>query len=399
MSVDQKESIGVAISHILKVFMIILGIWSIVKQDYIWAFASFLSFFVAMSPLLVKRNFKISLPWIMELLIIIPLTMHVWGGVLDLYAVPYYDKAAHFIVSIIIAFLALIIIYVLDVYWEGLKMDLFMVGFFIVIFTIALGGIWEIGEYVMDLVVVGEHKAQVSLDDTMLDLVYDSLAGIIVGIGGTLGIRRGEFRDIINSLGKQAEQLRNRPFIQSKQHVLEALQKNINHQKIDVKALPILEALNAREDYFTTSSCAGRIVLMQIPGIGKKRGAEFLQKWENNIDVEAVHTAAKLGKTGELWLMAQPPIFHVAANDLSAAGTLVAVAKQSGFKNSSIKAIGRKIIVEISSTEELDVPLGRNGRMFCPDDYIELIVDIANEIIETIDGKLNTLLRTIDDTL
>jgi len=397
--VNQKECIGVAISHILKGFMIILGIWSIVKQDYIWAFASFLSFFVAMSPLVVKRNFKISLPLIMELLILIPLTMHVWGGVLNLYAIPYYDKAAHFIASIIIAFLALIIIYVLDVYWDGLKMDLFMVGFFIVIFTIALGGIWEIGEYTMDFIVIGEHKAQVSLNDTMMDLIYDSLAGIIVGIGGTIGIRKGEFRDIITSLGKQAEQLYNRPFIQSKQHVLETLREDIKRLEVDVKALPILEALNAREDYFTTSSCAGRIVLMQIPGIGKKRGAEFLHKWENRINVEAVHAAVKLGKKGELWLMAQPPIFHVAANDLPAAMTLVAVAKQSGFKDSSIKSIGHKIIVEISSTEELDVPLGRNGQLFCPDSYIELIVDIANEIIEMIDRKLAALYQAIDDSL
>jgi len=387
----EKEKIGVAISHVLKAFIVLLGIWSLTKQDYVWAFASFFSFFLALSPLIMDRNFKISLPWGMELLILIPLTMHVWGGVLGLYSVPYYDKVAHFISSAIIAFLALITIYVLDVYWEGLKMDLLMVGFFIVIFTIALGGIWEIGEYVSDLIIVGGPKAQVSLEDTMMDLIYDTIAGILVGIGGTMAIRRGEFRDIITSLGKEAEKLRDRPFVQAKRAAVQSLQQAIGQGEVDRRALPLLEALNAREDYFTTSSCAGRIVLLEVSSIGNKTDARFLEKWEEPMDVAAVHTALARAESGQLWLMAQPPIFHVATTDLDAATVLLDVARQSGFKNSSIKALGSKIRVEIASTEEMDVPLGRDGRLLCSGEYLDMVVAVANEILHSMEDKLASL--------
>lgn len=384
-----------AISHVLKAFIVILGFWSVVKQDYVWAFASFFTFFLALSPLIVERNFKISLPWGMELLILIPLTMHLWGGVLGLYAIPYYDKVAHFISSAIIAFLALIVIYVLDVYWEGLKMDLFMVGFFIVIFTIALGGIWEIGEFISDLVIVGGPKAQVSLEDTMMDLIYDSIAGILVGIGGTLAIRRGEFRDLISSLGREAEKLRDRPFIQAKQAAMQSLQQSIGQGQVDQRALPVLEALNAREEYFTTSSCAGRIVLLEVPSIGNKTGARFLEKWDDAIDTAALQRALARANDGELWLMAQPPIFHIAATDIEAAAALVSVARESGFKNSSIKALGSRIRVEIASTEEMDVPLGKDGRLFCDRKYLELVVELANEILYSVQEKLTLLQESI----
>lgn len=391
----EREKVGIAISHTLKAFIFVMGIWSAYKQDWLWSVACFFAFLLAIGPLFIKRSYHISLPWITELLIAFALSLHVWGGVLHFYSIPYYDKIAHFMVSSIVAFFALVIIYLLDVYWEGLSMDLFMIGFFIVIFTIAIGTLWEVGEFFSDQIFVGAPKAQLGLNDTMMDLVYDGLAGVIVGIVGTMVIRKGELKDIIHPLGKEVKKLGSKKFLQAKEKAMEVLEKAVVNGEVDRKALSILEKLNEIEYFFTTSSCSGRIVVLELPSIGDKLNAKFLGKWDRKINVNDVMDSLEKSDRGEIWFLAQPPIFHVSATDIGMASDLVKVAKQSGFKNSGVKSIGSKVAVEICSTEELDVPLGINGNILCGEDYLALIVSMANEIMEKAEKKLALLEENI----
>jgi uncharacterized membrane protein YjdF len=100
------------------------------------------------------------------------------------------------------------IIYILDKYWSGLHMDSPMMAFFIVIFTIAIGALWEIGEFTFDVILKGSEQR--GLEDTMMDMIYDSMAGIIIAIGGTLAIRKGKLKKVIGELEKGAERLKDR---------------------------------------------------------------------------------------------------------------------------------------------------------------------------------------------
>ena len=394
----EEAKLGLAISHVLKAIIFLMGVWSAYKHDWQWAFGCFFAFLLAMSPLFIKRSYHISLPWIMELLIVVAFSFHVWGGVLHLYSVVYYDKIAHFSVSAIVAFFALTIIYLLDVYWEGLHMDIFMVGFFISIFTIAMGTIWEIVEFASDQIFShGIPVAQISLQDTMTDLIADSLAGIIVGVTGALSIRRGELKDIIHPLDREMEKISNRSFLQAKEKAMETLKKAMENNEVDKKAIPIIEKLNGIDEFFTTSSCSGRIVIMELPSIGNKIDARFLGKWDDKIKIQDIKNALENAEKGEIWMLAQPPIFHVSASDVNAASKLIKVAKQSGFKNSGIRSIGKRVTVEVRSTEEVDVPLGIDGKLLCDEKYLSLLVSIANEIMDRIEKKLKVFERKIEE--
>jgi len=393
----EEAKLGLAISHVLKAIIFLMGVWSAYKHDWQWAFGCFFAFLLAMSPLFIKRSYHISLPWIMELLIVVAFSFHVWGGVLHLYSLVYYDKIAHFSVSAIVAFFALTIIYLLDVYWEGLHMDIFMVGFFISIFTIAMGTIWEIVEFASDQIFShGIPVAQISLQDTMTDLIADSLAGIIVGVTGALSIRRGELKDIIHPLDREMEKISNRSFLQAKEKAMETLKKAMENNEVDKKAIPIIEKLNGIDEFFTTSSCSGRIVIMELPSIGNKIDARFLGKWDDKIKIQDIKNALENAEKGEIWMLAQPPIFHVSASDVNAASKLIKVAKQSGFKNSGIRSIGKRVTVEVRSTEEVDVPLGIDGKLLCDEKYLSLLVSIANEIMDRIEKKLKVFERKIE---
>jgi len=394
----EEAKLGLAISHVLKAIIFLMGIWSAYKHDWQWAFGCFFAFLLAMSPLFIKRSYHISLPWIMELLIVVAFSFHVWGGVLHLYSLVYYDKIAHFSVSAIVAFFALAVVYLLDVYWKGLHMDIFMVGFFISIFTIAMGTIWEIGEFASDQIFShGIPVAQISLQDTMTDLIADSLAGIIVGVTGALSIRRGELKDIIHPLDREMEKISNRSFLQAKEKAMETLKKAMENNEVDKKAIPIIEKLNGIDEFFTTSSCSGRIVIMELPSIGNKIDARFLGKWDDKIKIQDIKNALENAEKGEIWMLAQPPIFHVSASDVNAASKLIKVAKQSGFKNSGIRSIGKRVTVEVRSTEEVDVPLGIDGKLLCDEKYLSLLVSIANEIMDRIEKKLKVFERKIEE--
>ena len=98
--------------------------------------------------------------------------------------------------------------------------------------------------------------------------------------------------------------------------------------------------------------------------------------------------ALKDAKTGLLWLLAQSPILHISAKTNSAADKLVKIANASGFKNSALKSIGNKIVVEVCSTERVDSPIGKDSVLFCNKDHLELLINISNEIIKKSSLKL-----------
>lgn len=168
----------------------------------------------------------------------------------------------------------------------------------------------------------------------------------------------------------------------------------------DEEIVPIISEINSFEWFFTTSSCSGRIVLISIPEIGAKRAAKFVGKWHRPpVSREEVQEALKLkGREGitegrEIWLLSQSPILHVACRDLEKAKALLRIAIESGFKYSGIKAISNskdneKVMVEIVSTERMDVPLGKDGVMFCSEGYMDFILSKANFMLERGKEKL-----------
>ncbi|RCV64157.1 tRNA wybutosine-synthesizing protein 3 [Methanophagales archaeon] len=162
----------------------------------------------------------------------------------------------------------------------------------------------------------------------------------------------------------------------------------------DEEVVGILEALNRLDDFYTTSSCSGRVALICIPEIGAKRDAEFIGKWHRAVTKEEVSEAIKAPEKGELWLISQSPILHVSCRGLEKAKALLRVAIESGFKYSGIKSISKdngKIMVEIMSTERMDVPLGKDDVFFCSESYMDYIVSKANFMLTRGKVKLKRL--------
>jgi tRNA wybutosine-synthesizing protein 3 len=187
-------------------------------------------------------------------------------------------------------------------------------------------------------------------------------------------------------------------YLDAKERALHSLETASADHKVDDAILPILTIINNTEGFYTSSSCAGRIVLLEIPHIGDKRQAKFLGVWHRPIEPTEIQTAASSATTGLLWLLAQAPILHIGVRTPELAETMIKTAISSGFKNSGIKTTGKKIVIEAASTERLDAPIGRDGVLLCDQKYLFLLVEIANEVIERSRKKLRKFEKTLGKT-
>jgi tRNA wybutosine-synthesizing protein 3 len=182
-------------------------------------------------------------------------------------------------------------------------------------------------------------------------------------------------------------------FDDEKKRALERLERS----GADGEVEELLQRINELDDYFTTSSCSGRIVVICLPEIGAKREAVFLGKWHRPVRkeevFEAIHSAAS-SRNGDVWFITQSPIMHVACRSLEKATALLRLALESGFKYSGIKAIAQhdgKVMVEILSTERMDVPLATDGSMMCSDAHLEFILAKSNFMLKRGKEKLERL--------
>ena len=117
--------------------------------------------------------------------------------------------------------------------------------------------------------------------------------------------------------------------------------------------------------------------------------------WHRIIEPKELKAAATKATTGLLWLLAQAPILHIGAQTLELADKMVKTAISCGFKNSAVKSTGKKIRIEICSTERLDAPIGKEGCLFCEEEYLSLLIEISNEVIERSQKKIGRFAKKL----
>ncbi len=185
--------------------------------------------------------------------------------------------------------------------------------------------------------------------------------------------------------------IKERDFIQNKKNTLKKLEMAKKENLVDKDMIPLLDIINSYEEYYTSSSCFGRIVLLEIPKIGDKINAKFLGKWHRKIKKKELLDSIEKSYAGQLWFLVQPPIIHIFSKDIDSGDKLVKKAISCGFKNSGFRSVKRNIVIEVTSTERIDVPLGKDGKFFFNKDYLDILVSLANKEFERFSKKFERL--------
>jgi len=184
-----------------------------------------------------------------------------------------------------------------------------------------------------------------------------------------------------------------------KKYYIERLRTAIEKGEVDEPILNLLKIINKLNDYFTTSSCAGRIVLMKIPKSGKKNEAEFLFKSHYTVNPEEVwRKLLEVYNNYEdsIWLKQEPFILHISARTLDHAVRMLELAQKVGLKHSGIISIKpERIVIEIQSTERVEAIVTKNKKLLVSEDYFYVLINEANKKLEKTRKKMDKFYEEI----
>ncbi|MEK6758087.1 MAG: tRNA wybutosine-synthesizing 3 family protein [Nanoarchaeota archaeon] len=205
-------------------------------------------------------------------------------------------------------------------------------------------------------------------------------------------------------------------FTRRKKAILSKLDRS-SKGKWDKKISKLCEKINSLENYYTTSSCSGRIIIM-IDQEKKGEGlfikihhdAITLRQLKSELDNVTAHSCSQINRTqliqkneeimssknvhlitsrksrasdnerGNLIKFKQEPcIIHIACKNFEDAKRMLDYAQLSGWKRAGIIASGNRFVVEMSGTEKLEFPIIDKGRILVNDDFLRLIIKKTND--------------------
>lgn len=183
MGGPQVESRLKLLSRGMQAAMIGVALSGIATQHHTWVMSALLSLLVSEIPSILRRDLNIVLPVELNFAIVLALFLHVVGGFSGLYDnVPGWDHITHALSASLIAALAFVLVVAVDKYADSIRLPRMFLAVFILIFTMFVGVVWEIMEFVNDELT--GSRLQYSLSDSMMDLLFDGFAGLVVAVAG-----------------------------------------------------------------------------------------------------------------------------------------------------------------------------------------------------------------------
>ncbi len=148
-------------------------------------------------------------------------------------------------------------------------------------------------------------------------------------------------------------------------------------KQVDERVLGILDKINSKPKLVTSSSCSGRITLLEITE--KKGDAHFYKKWHREVTFGEVWEALSTysGKR-KLWFRCEPFIIHIFSEDLESAKELLRLSRKAGFKRGGIWGFRNNWpFLELMGTSEFSLPVFDN-ELLVSKSHLEYIVKTAN---------------------
>lgn len=197
--------------RIMRIFLLVAGVYitlfgGVNGSERIFGVMILVALTIINAPAIFTGNRIRVLPVEIELLLLAMVLFELVGGdALGLYVkLPYYDNFMHFMLPLYIALIGMMLVYTMY-HFGRLKATFLEMAIIIVIVTIGLGGVLEMGEYTYDKYLASGPLGQITgntqmqgsptqdpLDDTMNDLFTDTAGGIVGALIGVLLIRRAE---------------------------------------------------------------------------------------------------------------------------------------------------------------------------------------------------------------
>lgn len=191
-----RENFYNLVKWFIWVSLLFAFIGAIFDRNFFTLFLSVFAFLLTLIPYLLKDKFKIKLPQTLELLIIFFIYATLFlGEIENFYNVFWWwDIFMHGISAIALGFIGIGLLYEMDRI-TAIKANLFSLVFFGFCFAVAIGTLWEIFEFVMDMT-FGTNMLKSGLMDTFGDLIVDVLGALFAAVISYRYIKRKKGKKI-----------------------------------------------------------------------------------------------------------------------------------------------------------------------------------------------------------
>ncbi|MEM4718201.1 MAG: hypothetical protein QXE81_05525 [Desulfurococcaceae archaeon] len=105
---------------------------------------------------------------------------------------------------------------------------------------------------------------------------------------------------------------------------------------LDRDLLPLLVLINKDIDFYTTSSCSGRIVILDADYPWERDEARIVFKSHTPINRNEMRSINNLKVHKKIWIIVNGPIIHIYSKNLRKAALILRTAREVGFKHSGI---------------------------------------------------------------
>lgn len=162
----------------------------------------------------------------------------------------------------------------------------------------------------------------------------------------------------------------------------ESFEKALNEGKVDKQLQGLCKFIAKTKGYFTSSGCAGRILLLGIPEGEGKKGAYFHKKWHREVTFSEVWEAIGRKSKGELWFKMEPFILHLGCKGLKDSRKIISMIRRIGIKRGGIMVAKEgKFIVEFSGTQHIALPVKKGDEILVDEEYLKFLIARGNEKI------------------
>src|SRR3989338_2411296 len=165
---------------------------------------------------------------------------------------------------------------------------------------------------------------------------------------------------------------------------------------IDAEIKDLVDAINVHPDYYTTSSCSGRILLYTTSEDRKKNETEWIFVSHNVVEEDVIRKALLTLPSGIVFFRFEPLILHIVCINLDAAEKLLQICNTSGLKHSGIISVQNRIIIEIIGNDRLDAPVTIDKTLLITDKGISHFVADANEKMKKNLERIGRLKKCFD---
>ncbi|OLS23005.1 MAG: hypothetical protein HeimC3_27020 [Candidatus Heimdallarchaeota archaeon LC_3] len=192
-------------------------------------------------------------------------------------------------------------------------------------------------------------------------------------------------------------------FETKKKLMLSKLNEALKLKAVDEDVIPFLNLINRHAEYFTTSTCSGRIVIIEVEKLGKKEGSIFLYKSHKYPDFnKLLKLILNYNFSNDAWLLVEPPLFHLGVKNLDYAKKMLNIGLSAGLRRSGIRSIAEDwIVVALWGSGHINLPLGNANKNFLAENelYISYLLTKVGEVFNYGRNQLDKLYDSLKENL